>query len=190
MPFRYDGPAQGPLRQGEVIGPVWIHRADAPASALAENAATPLMSTEHELMIVIHADCDVEHDYGERDADTGKPRANAEEARLLPGIMLCDLFTDEEIRGRGPPGSEPFRRIKQNQNERFHRIAEGEIAQSGQSLPNLYLDFKHTYIEPAESLYSAISSGTIRRFAIVPPIYLHDLMHRFFGFQSRIALPE
>jgi hypothetical protein len=30
----------------------------------------------------------------------------------------------------------------------------------------------------------------VQRVAIMPPIYMHDLMHRFYGFLSRVGLPD
>lgn len=190
VPFAYDAPQIGPLRQGEIIGPVWLHRADAPAKALGQDTPVPLISSAHARMVVLHAECDLEQDFTQRDTNNGRPTQQAVDSRLLPEVLLCDVFQATEIRDRTPPGSTDFRRVQQNQNERFHRLPQAAVADTGSSLPELFLDFKCTYMEPPSSLYVAILSGDIRRLAIVPSLYLQDLMHRFFGFQSRIGLPE
>jgi hypothetical protein len=190
VPFLYDAPATGALRQGEIVGPLWIHRPDTPAAPLDPENPPEVASEEHTYMLVLHADCDLEQDFSARDAATGLPVAGAQPARLLPGIIICDLFVEAEIRDRAPPGSEAFRRISQNQNERFHKFPASVIGAGPANLPELFIDFKRTYMEMPEAVYPAIASGSIQRVAIVPSIYLHDLMHRFFGFQSRIALPD
>jgi hypothetical protein len=85
----------------------------------------------------------------------------------------------------------PFRRIKQNQDERYHHFPEAPIGErdGGAGFPNLYLDFKKTLALPTLQLYEGIRDGGVTRRAVVPPIFLHDLVHRFFGYLSRVALP-
>jgi hypothetical protein len=53
----------------------------------------------------------------------------------------------------------------------------------------LYLDFRKQFTVATGFLYDRIAAGVVTRRAIVPPIHSHDLMHRFYGYQSRIALP-
>lgn len=190
VPFRYEAPAPHALRQGEILGPVWTHRIPRPAHRLPDGDTHPVESEEHPLMIVLHADCDLERDYEQRDSSSGQLRPEQKPMGVLPGVILCDLFFDADIRPRLAPGREEHRRASQNQNERFHHLSPAGIEGGGEGLPDLYLDFKRTLIEPPEAIYGAIISGGIHRVAIVPPPYLQDLTHRFFGFHSRVGLPD
>jgi hypothetical protein len=88
-------------------------------------------------------------------------------------------------------GSENWKRIRQNQDERFHQLAGAPInGPQAASLPPLFLDFKKTFTVPTSALYSAIQAQGVERVALIPPVFLQDLMHRYFGFHSRVGLPE
>jgi hypothetical protein len=57
-------------------------------------------------------------------------------------------------------------------------------------MPELYIDFKRVFGVFTAELYDGITNGGVIRKAVVPSIYLHDLMHRFFGFLSRVGVPD
>lgn len=141
------------------------------------------------------ADCDLEQDFYARFSDrrpatvSDVVRRDYSDPPLVPYLLLCDMYEETEIRTRMPPGSAAWRRIGKNQDERYHHF---EAAGYGgrRSLPDLYLDFKKTFALPADNVYSGVDSGAVTRVAIVPPIYIHDLMHRFYGFLSRVGLPD
>jgi hypothetical protein len=140
-------------------------------------------------MVILQADCDLDYDFNQREPSSGAAKPECDVTRLLPEVLLCDLYGDREIRARTPSGSKDNRTVNQNQNERFHRLPAARISNSDQSLPELFLDFRQTYMDKTESLYRGVIAGSIVRIAIIPPIYVHDLMHRFFGFHSRVGLP-
>lgn len=191
MPFAYVSPIAGSVRQGEILGPVWSHRVDAAAAAIGAGREVGSVSVRRELVIVMQADCDIAQDFPERDDQSGLPRADAKEARLLPGLLLCDLFHEGEMRARLPVGSEVFKRVRQNENERYHCLPAATLnADPATVFPEYFLDFKRAFMETPESLYPAIFAGSIKRHAIVPSVYLQDLMHRFFGFHSRVGWPD
>ncbi len=77
-------------------------------------------------------------------------------------------------------------RIEKNQEERYHALPIGTDAPLNQAL---FIDFKKVFGLRTSSLYAAIGIDGVRRIAMLPPVYLHDLVHRFFSFQSRVALP-
>ncbi|GAG14521.1 unnamed protein product, partial [marine sediment metagenome] len=56
-------------------------------------------------------------------------------------------------------------------------------------LSDLYLDFQKAIALPCSGLYEALRQNGIKRVAVVPAIYVHDLMQRFYGFWSRVGLP-
>jgi hypothetical protein len=117
--------------------------------------------------------------------------ADQEDPALVPYLVTCDLHEEQSTRAQVPPGSEFWKRIRQNQNERYHHFDPASVGYSPavDSLPDLYMDFKRVRALPTEQVYAAliVPGGIVRR-AVVPPVYLHDLMHRFFGFLSRVAV--
>ncbi len=79
--------------------------------------------------------------------------------------------------------------LRKNQNERYHHLPAARVG-GADDLDDLYIDFKKVYGIPLKSLYTALNSGGITRVAVVPGPYLHDLIHRFYAFQSRVAVPD
>jgi hypothetical protein len=109
---------------------------------------------------------------------------------LIPHVLLCDLYEEGQLRGSQGIKADIWRRINANQNERYHHLPAATIGESPLNLPDLYIDCKKIYGLPTANLYMGISTLQIAKLAVMPPIYLHDFIHRFFGFQSRVALPE
>ncbi len=179
----YDAPpTSGALRQGEILSGLWDHRLVAPTTRLSNILADfDRRSTAHPLMIVLTQDCDLEQDYTARfnPDDPERKKGVVEEAhsKLLPHLLSIDLLTEQELRSR-VPGGDVLRRAKQNQDERYH------------SLVPMFLDFKKVLGLPTESIYAAINAGSVQRVALVRAIYLHHVIHRFFAYQSRVALPD
>jgi hypothetical protein len=104
---------------------------------------------------------------------------------------MCDLFTEDEIHAQ-MPGSDIWKRVKKNQDERYRCLPIADIGiPSIKVLPTSYMDFKKTIGLPTFAVYQGIAASEgISRVAVVPPVYLHQLIHRFFGFLSRIGLPD
>ncbi len=143
------------------------------------------------------ADCDLEQDFAvrfspERPADASKLLNRDYEApHLTPYVLLCNLYAEERIRGR-VAGSDVWRRMKNNQDERYHKLDSAPF-RTGLwfgKFPDLYLDFKKTLALPTEQLCNGLGSHSVRRVALVPHTYIHDLIHRFFGFLARVGLPD
>lgn len=186
MPFVYDPPGNGALRQGELLENVWWHRPLWPASPIPEGTSIEIEPVHHPLVVVIHQDCDLERDYDLRaraQAESREPEAG----RLLPQVLCCDAFTEDEVRVRA--GGVNFARVRDNQVERFHCLPAATIAGTSESKPEIYLDFRGVFSVFTAGLYLAIQQGTVQRCAVVPAIFLQDLTHRVFGFLSRVALP-
>lgn len=229
MPFVYsEPPTSGPLRQGEILADIWEHRPlPAPVEIPKDQQGNvPVQSIRHLLMIVMTAVCDLEWDYAIRfpkGTDSGESEAaiqssasqslEQEHPTLVPHVLLCEVYEEGTIRHR-VPGTDVWKRISHNQDERYHQFhsafigeppvdvlpdqyldSKKNLALPTESLyvdvlPDLYLDFKKTLALPTESLYMGLRIGGVRRVAVVPPIHIHDLMHRFYGFLSRVGLPD
>lgn len=218
MPFRYHAsPADGPLLQGEIVGPLWEHQSTAPPTKREEGEGIPYVSIRHSRMIVMSQDCDLDQDFAVRflteEARRSYDPPNDDvdvDAKSVSHVLLCDVYEEAEIRPRGPKGSDNWRRVKQNQDERYHHLDPAQIGQAGPEanpsgaeaggdqepgaaaepaeLPDLYIDFKKALSLPTRQLYEGLRLEAIPRIAVMPPIYLHDLIHRFYGYLSRVAI--
>ena len=146
-------------------------------------------------MIVLTADCDLLQDFkarfaGDKPQDQCPPESFESHPASLLDVLLCDVYEEAQIRGR-IQGSDIWRRVKQNQDERYHCFASADVGDpTRRRLPDLYLDFKKALTLPTDSLYEGLRNKGVERVAVVPPIYLHDLMHRFYGFLSRVGVPD
>jgi len=190
--LRYEvSPASGALRQGEILKDVWEYRAEMPAAVLKDDQSVSFRPYHHAFVIVMTAECDLFHDYRIRYEPTADEADKGEShPRLLQHLFLCDLFEQEEIRPL-MAGSDIFRRAKRNQEERFHCLPEADIGDPVTThLPELFMDFHRTIGIHPFAIYEGVTQRDISRIAVVPPVYVHDLMHRYFGFLSRVGLPD
>jgi hypothetical protein len=147
-------------------------------------------------MVILSPDCDLEQDFNsrfhdERDNVNPDPVAREiEEPHRLPYVLLCDVYERDQIRPRFTGMKDVWRRLEKNQDERYHHFAEAPLSGTDPPvmLPGFYLDFKILTLA-TQRLYEAIGAG-VKREAVVPPIYLHDLVHRFYSFHSRVGIPD
>jgi hypothetical protein len=54
----------------------------------------------------------------------------------------------------------------------------------------MFLDFKKPLAISTRQLYEGLRTGEVERLGWLQMVYRHDLIHRFFSFQSRIASPR
>lgn len=188
MPLEYVSPNPGRLQQGEVIANLEEFQVVSGTSA----GEVSYLRRSHPYVVVMSADCDLLHDFEHRRAlaQQGLAQGTDDNPRLLPHVILCEAYPEEDIRG-SVHGSDLWKRIKQNQDERYHRLSAAVVGNPPvRDLPDLYLDFKKTWSAPTEYLEGSLAGRMEMRLAVVPPVYLHDLMHRLFNFLGRVALPE
>ena len=186
MAFLYV-PCESPhLRQGEVIENLielrpLISRGE--IKVVKKGASLDMRPTDHKYAIIVSQDCDLEWDY--------KASQNeASEDKLLQHVLFCDLFLLEEIRIRSRLQSDLFKRVRKNQDERYHRFDKAPVGETGQDLPELCADFKATFSLPIEFVYSLTSSGQVTRKGFLPTPYLQDFIQRLYSFLGRVAIPE
>jgi len=192
MALVYEQGGNGPIRQAEVLSSVSefqaISSTDGDADAIA------IREVEHPLVLVMSQDCDLEQDFNVRHP-TEKPPLSREDAEVHPTalshILLCDAHEESELKKRLPEstGSKDFRRIAQNQNDRYHRIEGAAIRDTGQTVEPLFLDFRRHLSIPCPDIYQQLISKSAGRKARLPGYYLHDLNHRFHSYLARIAIP-
>ena len=187
--FKYQ-PAStgGRLIQGEIICNLQEIRPNF-AAAPASGEMGEFLPIAHPRVVVITPDCDLLSDYSTRSNPTSEASQN--QGRLLDHIQLCDVFSAEEIRRNRNLNSQLWRQIRGNQNERYHALpAVTGLTSENTTHPEYFLDFKRMFTLPTEFLYHQIEVGSAYRFGIVPPVWLHQLIQRYFAFHSRIGVPD
>ncbi len=181
MPFAYEPPCTNELRQGELIGPLYEHHVRYAAVAIA-NAAPVVESERHDRVFVITSDCDLLKDWSARRSDLPN------QADFVSGVLLCVAHTRDNLVTPTQFGQREWRRLDRNQDERFHCLPEASVRDSGQPVPALYVDFKRTFMVRPDLIYQGFEAGDpILRIGCIGPVYLQDLIHRLFGFLSRVS---
>ena len=196
MALQYDSPQSGAIRQGEILRDIWEHLPQYPPIESQPNQSFSVDSTHHELVVVMSPDCDLDWDFKARFPDAQSqvelrtPERVSESPKAIPYIFLAKLFLYEGIRSR-IVSSGMKERIQKNQEERFHHLKEASIGDSDvDQLPDLYIDFKKALAVPTQKLYEGFRVDGVKRVALIRDRYIHHLMHRYYGYLSRVALPE
>jgi hypothetical protein len=139
----------------------------------------------HPFAVVLTQDCDLLTDYNLRfrRATTGSE---------IPNILFCEVTTAESLRARLNPGSQNWKRIIQNKDERYQCLEGVPIDQdaAGHGADPLGIDFKRYFTIPTDEVYKRLELGQVdRRSRLISP-YLEQFATRFFYYQYRVALPE
>lgn len=188
MVSRYDIPPESfPLRQGEVLcNLLEVIPATSEIEDLSDETKTvPVYPTHYPFAIIVSQDCDLIHDWNARN------QKEQDESKLLTHIQFCELFQESEIRTPGKFDTQMWKRVRQNQDERYHHFDEAPIGESDQdSLPHLYADFKRIFSLPVDYAYWLTPTGPSTRKAVLQDPYLRDFIHRLHSFLSRVPLPE
>ena len=173
-------------RQGDILREVQIIE-------WAEVVDEQIVVTERYLpyCVILSQECDLEHDYNNR-ADSAKCARDTD--KFLQSILLCPAFPAEQIRlgthlqdiglKMQQINSAEWKRIKQNNNYRYHFLPEHEENQ----VPELTLDFKQYITIPRQVAYrDQIKKGVL---ISLGDLFREHLSSRFAHYLSRIGLPE
>lgn len=182
MPLFYETPLQGSLRQGELLNGVYERRVTTiPAKRRDEDAPVHADSYEHPFILTLTSWCDLLRDYETR--DTAAPKMSDR----LNYVLACIVYEEGTISKSLDRGL--FKRIQRNRDPRYHRIEAARIP-GGDELPDLFLDFKCYLAVPLAGLYDAIKEGSVKRVAVIGPLYREEIIQRFYNFHSRVSLPD
>jgi hypothetical protein len=189
-------PSAGELRQGEVIGPVWVHESEELPILIEEGQKMTSRPVEHRRLIALTNDCDLLWDFEAR-FEEGDPRFDmhpeAEDQTLspniIPGVVLCELFEKTEIRDLGMNAA-TWKQTENHKLTRYHRFPEAPVGESGGTMPVLVADFKRVTRLPPSQVYAGIRSGHVKRIARLPEIYTVHMVQRYSSYQARVALPD
>jgi hypothetical protein len=161
-----------------------------PTPGFVTGESEELIPIQHDFLIVLSQDCDLDWDYKSR-FETDSANAPGDSKRMA-SVLLCKVDTAQGVRQRSDVNTTTWNRIKSNRDERYHFLEETlpEHDALGKGLPELCIDFK-TYVGiPIDVLYHEIARGVChRRGRLVSP-YLEHLSQRFSAYLSRVALPE
>jgi hypothetical protein len=162
----------------------------------SDDADFRIALVDHEKTMVITPDCDLLHDFSARQEllEASDPEhIKRLQSRLLPHIQCCDLYEESVIKQTRSLRSELWKRVRQNQDERYHRIPEGEVepaGMTGDQHPPLFLDFKGLFSIPTEFLYISLRSNRVERQGVVPSPWVHHIASRCFNFHGRVCVPD
>lgn len=193
------------FRQGEIIENFYeLKLRTQQGQPIDENEGAKVDPVVHPYAIITSQDCDLQWDYRARLGEISPDK-------MLTHLLCCALFTQDEIRERSNLNNTLWRRVSQNQDERYHYLNEAPIyslteIQNKSSanivenkanivpdpenvIPELIADFKTAFSLPIEFAYWLISiKEATRRGALFSP-FLEDFMHRHFTFLGRVATP-
>jgi len=182
--FSYLACTSSCLRQGEVIEnlPEVV-----PAVALGQpldlSGNLELRVVRHPTAIVVSQDCDLHWDYEAREDRT-------DDHKLLAHVLFCDLFTEERIRSAHGLDSQLWRRVRQNQDRRYHHFEAGPVSGTPDTLTDLYADFNAVFSLPVEYCYALISDQALVRRGYLPSPYLEDFIDRVYHYLGRVAFRD
>jgi hypothetical protein len=107
-------------------------------------------------------------------------------------VLLCDAHEVADMESVFPAkfGSKERDFVKKNQNERYHCLRAGS-APSGENLVPLLLDLRMPFAIPPAAIYEQLLDDhpSASRICLIPDVHSHDMIHQFFSYQARVALP-
>ncbi|MYM24833.1 hypothetical protein GTP46_19540 [Duganella sp. FT135W] len=173
-------------RQGDVLRDVKIIE-------WAEVVDDALEVTERRLpyAVVLSQECDLEHDYANRN---NLEKCKTDTDKFLQTILLCPAYPAAQLRVGAHLqeleqkmqkfNSEQWKRLKQNNDYRYHYLVEDEDKQ----VPELVIDFKHYFTIPRSVAYRPEFRSNLT--ASLDDLFREHLSSRFAYYLSRIGLPE
>ena len=145
----------------------------------------------HSWVMVLTQDCDCDWDYTARSG----PDEIEGHGKEVPNLLVCEALLEEELRARKSVNADLWRRIRGNQDERYHTIPEvpNSLDAKGEGVPVLVLDFKRCFSIPTSEIYRRIElndpEGLQRRSFMLPP-FRDQVSTRAFAYHARVATPE
>jgi hypothetical protein len=179
--------AGGPLRQGELLSTVEqyvVHLAEA-----SSHSPVGVERVTHPFAVILTQDCDLAQDFNVRSATS-----NPDRRPLIPGVLMCEVDLARNLKGdpaRIAPGSDIWKRIIQNKDERFQYLRGLEASRDalGTGAEPLLVDFKRSFIVETAMLYEQLKKATRRRAVLTSP-YREQLSYRHACYIARVALPR
>lgn len=172
--FAYLPPNNAEFRQGEIV------------SDLVQNIYSPasgeLIEQAHPFVIIASQDCDLLQDYN---------RTIAGGESDLNSILCYEARVATEVRTT-VAGSDVWKRVVQNNDERYHALqAPPPVADAQEAgLPDLVVDFKRFFAISSEDLRFQIDNGQAHRRTCLQSPYREHFQNRAAAYLQRVGVPE
>ncbi len=176
--YRRSPDPSGCLCHGEILSNLVLYRLDLSTIGDPE---LKVVEVTYSYALVLTQSCDLIQDHSSR--QQGKPQ--------LPEVLFCQIPTAEQLKAICG-GSDIWKRIRQNKDERYHFLEKvaPEYDLSNEGVPELGVDFKRYFTLPTDEVYRRLEVGPTRRRACLCTPFLEHLSSRFAYFLSRVALPR
>ncbi len=161
------------LRQGEIISGLTQYEYDLSTKKVAYS--------NHDFILVASQDCDLIQDFSIDISECGCSLRN---------VLVYEALDADKARPL-IKGSDIWKRIKQNQDDRYAFLEVTPLRQDlkGKGLPELVIDFKRYFTIPTRQIYEQISNGKAERRCRLFNPYSEHFQKRATFYQNRVALP-
>ncbi len=177
-------PNEGALRQGEILSELTKVRLSLDS---IQNQSNKTFEPERFSWVIIATqECDLDFDFKARNA--GAPTQ-----KFLRETLFFQMKPESEVRPpQGELNADLFRRVKENQVQRFHFFQPVAREQDalGTGIPALIVDFKGYFTMPTDEVYKRLELSETKRRCFLKPPFRDDFSTRSFNYLSRIPLPD
>ncbi len=134
---------------------------------------------------------DFDSDHGARNSGDASENQGSKARNQIPTVLFREVHTASELKTAVSKGSEIWKRIQQNNDERDHFLERvlPELDAEGLRLEEMGIDFKRFFAIPTDEVYHRLKIGQARRRCCLASPYLEHFRRRFANPLSRIALP-
>ena len=177
------------FRQGDILRDVTIVEWAAEVEDAPADERLQIIDRVLPYLVVLSQDCDLEQDHKNR-----SDHKSDTHDKFLQSILVCPAYLEANFRAgthledlglkMQKINSENFRRIKSNQNYRYHYLPANRSLQ----VPELFIDFKHYFTGPRDLIYDEYRKK--HYLATLDILFREDFSNRFAHYLSRIGLPE
>lgn len=190
----YEPSSGGAFRQAEILSD--INQIKRTVAEQTDSIVIDLV--HHSFAVIVSQDCDLDLDFKARNGLPGPEEKFVGPEKIIPNILICEVFTAEELRAFSEIKPPIWSRIKTNEHIRYHffQRADVELDGVGKGLPEMVADFKRYFSIPGDDLYDQLARsldskyGPVQRRLRLKSPYCEHFSTRFSYYLSRVALPE
>lgn len=177
----YERSGSEALGQGEIVSGLIQRTVDLSSLGSEQLRVDQIV---HPFALIATQDCDLDWDFRARQ------EGNSPLQKLVPSVLFIEMQLSTDRLDMGI-NSDIFRQIKSHQNARYYffKQVDAKLDALKEGLPELICDFKRIFTIPTEDVYGQLQSDLTRRCRLTSP-YLQHFAHRFYGFHSRVAIPD
>ena len=176
------------LRQGEILTGLVRVRQSLNSVGSQDVSVDEIV---HPYLIVMTQDCDLVQDFDARETQAKaandqsllndpefKKKFDGAPKRMVENVLFCDANPTADMKNDVPQGKEFWKRIIQNNDQRYQCLEAVPIDQdlAGQGMPSLGCDFKRFVAIPTDEVYKRLQfNPAVRRARLLTPYAEHLL---------------